>query len=129
MSSPDFPLRTACPAPDCLPSFGPSDEMAKHPVTLGLANVNKRLTTAWNLFCAAASGCLLKPKRQRRLRVSETVSLGDKRFLSIVQVDGQDFLIGGATSGVTLLSRLTANPSLSTYQGIAEEAWQKGEQA
>lgn len=43
----------------------------------------------------------------KRLRVAETVSLGEKRFVSIVSVEGREFLIGGGTSGVTLLAQLS----------------------
>jgi hypothetical protein len=42
----------------------------------------------------------------KRLRVAETVSLGEKRFVSIVNVEGREFLIGGGASGVTLLAQL-----------------------
>ncbi len=42
----------------------------------------------------------------KRLRVAETVSLGEKRFVSIVSIEGREFLIGGGTSGVTLLAQL-----------------------
>ncbi|MGA9673390.1 MAG: flagellar biosynthetic protein FliO [Terracidiphilus sp.] len=40
----------------------------------------------------------------KRLRLAETVSLGDKRFVSLVTVDGREFLIGGGASGVSLLA-------------------------
>jgi len=43
----------------------------------------------------------------KRLRVAETVSLGEKRFVSIVNVEGREFLIGGGASGVTLLAQLS----------------------
>ncbi len=42
----------------------------------------------------------------RRLRVAETISLGDKRFVSILQVDGAQFLIGGSATSVQLLACL-----------------------
>lgn len=42
----------------------------------------------------------------RRLRVAETVSLGEKRFVSIVHVDGTQFLLGGAAGSVSLLAVL-----------------------
>jgi flagellar biogenesis protein FliO len=38
--------------------------------------------------------------RQRRMRVCETLSLGEKRFLAIVQVDDQQLLIGNG--GISL---------------------------
>ena len=46
--------------------------------------------------------------RGRRLRVTDTVSLGEKRFVSIVEVDGARFLIGGAVGSVSLLAALGA---------------------
>jgi flagellar biogenesis protein FliO len=42
----------------------------------------------------------------RRLKVTETVSLGEKRFVSILQVDGAQFLIGGSSANVSLLAIL-----------------------
>jgi len=46
----------------------------------------------------------------RRLKVAETVSLGEKRFISILQVDGEQFLVGGSASNVVLLARLEVKP-------------------
>jgi hypothetical protein len=40
----------------------------------------------------------------KRLRVSETVSLGEKRFVALVNVEGREFLVGGGASGVSLLA-------------------------
>lgn len=40
----------------------------------------------------------------RRLRVLETVSLGEKRFAALLSVDGAEFLIGGSGSSVSLLA-------------------------
>lgn len=42
----------------------------------------------------------------KRLRVSETISLGEKRFVAIVAVEGREFLIGGGVSGMSLLAQL-----------------------
>ena len=42
----------------------------------------------------------------KKLRVSDTVTLGDKRFVAVVHVEGQRFLIGGGSSGVSLLAQL-----------------------
>ena len=42
----------------------------------------------------------------KQLRVAETISLGDKRFVSLIHVDGQKFLIGGGSAGVSLLTQL-----------------------
>ena len=42
----------------------------------------------------------------RRLSVSETVALGEKRFVALLKIDGQEFLIGGGSGGVSLLATL-----------------------
>jgi len=60
----------------------------------------------------------------KRLRVAETVSLGEKRFVALVCVEGREFLIGGGSSGVCLLTPLESakNAGLadSAEQGEAE---------
>jgi hypothetical protein len=59
----------------------------------------------------------------KRMHISETVSLGEKRFVSIVSIDGREFLIGGGTAGVALLTQLDAakdsgnSPSLRNFRG------------
>jgi flagellar biogenesis protein FliO len=50
----------------------------------------------------------------RRLRVAETISLGEKRFISILQVDGAQFLIGGAAGSVSLLAILNRDQGLDS---------------
>ena len=47
-------------------------------------------------------------KRERRLRLCETVSLGEKRFLALVEVGHQEFLVGGAGGSVALLKELSS---------------------
>jgi hypothetical protein len=44
--------------------------------------------------------------KQSQLRLAETVSLGEKRFVAIIHVEGRKFLIGGGTAGVSLLTQL-----------------------
>ena len=53
------------------------------------------------LFSLAASS-----QRKRLLRLQETLSLGEKRFLAVVEYDGRKFLIGGTPQNLTLLDRL-----------------------
>ena len=67
--------------------------------------------------------------KHRRLRVSETVSLGEKRFVSIVEVDGTSFLIGGGTAGVSLLTQLENKAGPQPFGSVLGEAWQKKETA
>ena len=51
----------------------------------------------------------LKQRRSaRRLRLSETLSLGEKRFLAVVQFQHQEFLVGGTGNSIALLAKLDA---------------------
>jgi hypothetical protein len=45
----------------------------------------------------------------KRLRLAETVSLGEKRFVAIVSVENREYLIGGAPSGLSLLAQWGKN--------------------
>lgn len=54
---------------------------------------------------------------RKNLRVCENVSLGDKRFVAVVQVDEERFLIGGSSSAVALLARL---PDAKTFAADLE---------
>jgi len=45
----------------------------------------------------------------RRLRLSETLSLGEKRFLAVVQFQQQEFLVGGTGSSIALLAKLNSS--------------------
>ena len=49
--------------------------------------------------------------QSRRLQVVETVSLGEKRFVAVVQVDSLQFLIGGGPTAVSLLAQLNGAES------------------
>jgi hypothetical protein len=57
--------------------------------------------------CAAALSWLngRKPSA-RRMRLTETISLGEKRFVSILQVDGKQILIGSSAGNVSMLAIL-----------------------
>ena len=43
-----------------------------------------------------------------RLQVTSTVSLGEKRFVAVIQIDGTQFLVGGGAGNVALLAQLNA---------------------
>ncbi len=57
----------------------------------------------------------------RRLHVTETLSLGEKRFVSIIEVDGTQYLIGGSAENVQLLTRLEAH-AMGLPDGAQPEA-------
>jgi flagellar biogenesis protein FliO len=80
------------------------------PSPLGVAGAIA-LKNLWQWIRRAA-----KARKVRRLRVCESLSLGDRRFLAIIEFNRQEFLVGGSGNSLTLLARLhegtvTAEPS------------------
>jgi flagellar biogenesis protein FliO len=49
-------------------------------------------------------------RRERKMRLCETLSLGERRFLALVLVEREKFLVGGSGSSVALLARLPSEP-------------------
>ena len=50
-------------------------------------------------------------RRERKLRLCETLSLGERRFLAVVMVEEHKFLVGGGGNSVALLAQLPAGTS------------------
>jgi flagellar biogenesis protein FliO len=60
--------------------------------------------------------------RPRRLRLCESLPLGDRRFVAVVEFDSARFLVGGTPSSLVLLSQLAdagprTDPAESTPNG------------
>jgi hypothetical protein len=56
----------------------------------------------------------------KQLRVLETVALGEKRLVAVIQADGRRFLVGGGPSGVSLLTPLDhAQKSVNGFESTA----------
>lgn len=56
----------------------------------------------------------------KRMRIAETLPLGEKRFVALVTIEGREFLIGGGSSGVSLLAQLDASrePASAIQPGL-----------
>jgi hypothetical protein len=72
-----------------------------------LQNASGLLSRAWRWFRDRQAA----RSNPRRLQVAATVSLGEKRFVSVIQVDGLQFLVGGGATNVSLLAQLKGNAS------------------
>jgi flagellar biogenesis protein FliO len=48
----------------------------------------------------------VKTRKVRRLRVCESLSLGERRFLAVIEFDRQEFLVAGTGNSLVLLARL-----------------------
>jgi flagellar biogenesis protein FliO len=49
----------------------------------------------------------LSHRRHRRLKLCESLPLGERRFVAVVEFDAARFLVGGTSSSLVLLSRLS----------------------
>lgn len=48
-------------------------------------------------------------RRERRLRLCEMLSLGEKRFIAVVEYGQEKFLLAGTPQNISLLKRLETN--------------------
>lgn len=71
-------------------------------ISLQWTGLLRSLTRVWNW----TQHKLKSHQVKKRLRVCETVSLGEKRFVAVIQVDGEQFLVGGSSSSVSTLAHL-----------------------
>lgn len=62
----------------------------------------------------------------KSLRLAESVSLGEKRFVAIIQAEGHKYLVGGGASSVALLTELNQNQkpieSIESFTNLVEAA-------
>lgn len=59
---------------------------------------------------------------KKRLRVCESVSLGEKRFIAVVQLDGKEFLVGGAPNSLSLLASVGKT---ATFSDVLNESYEQ----
>ena len=69
-----------------------------------------------------AAGVVKIRQAKKRLRLCDTLSLGEKRFIAVVQIDGEQFLVGGSSTSISMLAQLQA-PTFSSVlkQSCSEE--------
>jgi flagellar biogenesis protein FliO len=70
------------------------------------------LAGIWSAFLRMLRRVTVKQAR-KNLKVCENVSLGEKRFVAVIQIDDERFLIGGSSSSVSLLTRLQEGKSFA----------------
>jgi flagellar biogenesis protein FliO len=61
-----------------------------------------------------------KTRKTRRLRVCETISLGEKRFVAVIEFDHQQFLVGGAGNSLELLARVKEGTVITEPSALRE---------
>jgi flagellar biogenesis protein FliO len=63
-------------------------------------------TNAASLWKKFQSGWGAHLSRPRSLILRESLSLGERRFVAVIECDGQRFLVGGGRETVQLIARL-----------------------
>jgi flagellar biogenesis protein FliO len=63
----------------------------------------------------------LKIRRARRLHVRETLSLGERRMVAIVQCDEREFLVGATGQMISLLAPLGDGVTAANGHSFEEE--------
>jgi flagellar biogenesis protein FliO len=51
----------------------------------------------------------LTPRRDRRLRLCEMLSLGERRFIAVVEYGKEKFLLAGTSQSISLLKKFDGN--------------------
>jgi flagellar biogenesis protein FliO len=57
-------------------------------------------------FLSRIASLALVRRRERRLRLCEMLSLGEKRFVAVVEYGPEKFLLAGTPQNISLLKRL-----------------------
>jgi hypothetical protein len=86
-----------------------TNDLAETRQATGRGTLLRWLVGAWNW----SRQNLTSRQARKRLRVCETVSLGEKRFVAVIEVDGEQFLVGGASTSVATLARLEPSQEFS----------------
>ena len=89
------------------PAHGQSEENSMDAVRASctLSRLPPALARLWTLILDTARAVKIR-RRERSLRVCETLSLGERRFLMVVQFEEQRFLIGTTSQSISLLQRM-----------------------
>ena len=121
------------------PSLAASEALAFPGSAKSIQNLPRRRSLAVRVLRLVHSGSpaaacqFFKRRRRRKLQLLEIQQLGEKRFVAIVRVGKQKFLIGGAAASVSLLAEIQTNAPPSSlrahsarraHEAPAQPRWQ-----
>jgi len=72
----------------------------------GAASIYDFLRAAFDRLTRLSRNGILR-RNPRRLRLCETLSLGNRGFVAVVRYEEQSFLLGGTNSSIALLAQLS----------------------
>ena len=59
-----------------------------------------------------------RPRTPRQLCLRETLALGERRFVAVVEFEQQRFLIGGTGSSLSMLASLASSAAPEAAEGV-----------
>ena len=62
----------------------------------------------------------LRKHTPRRLRLLESLSLGERRFVALIELEQSRFLVGGTASSLVLLAALGQKPDIQSQAALFE---------
>jgi len=88
----------------------------------GQSVLSRRTEERWErmLHWLKSLPCPWSPRPRKQLRLCETLPLGERRFLSLVELGRQRFLVGGTGSSLSLLAVLEPAPQPSGEPSLPE---------
>ena len=84
----------------------------ERPNASGWKKLQKRASRWWGSVVKTLGSVRVTP-RARRLKVCESMSLGEKRVVAVVQFEHRRFLVGASGTSMSLLSELPPENSFS----------------
>jgi flagellar biogenesis protein FliO len=85
------------------------------------SSFGERLRALWDRLRHISS------RTPKRLRLAESLGLGDRRFVAVVEFEEERFLVGGTASSLVLLARLGAVPQPEEQEQEEEKEEEKGQ--
>lgn len=99
--------------------------MGTEALRLSSGGLRKRLIWLWERVLR------ISQRTPKGLRLCESLPLGDRRFVAVVEFGRERFLLGGTSSSLVLLSRLQNSRGLAEdekeFDGSQSSGWITGE--
>jgi hypothetical protein len=103
-------LRPVQPADEAEPRWQPVLDLQCE-LTVDLAMPDFKIADLLKLRTGSVIDARLRrmsARAPKRLRLCESLPLGERRFVAVVEFESERFLLGGTASSLTLLSRLNS---------------------
>jgi flagellar biogenesis protein FliO len=78
-------------------------------------------TLAYRRGLAERIRAWVRRRPARQLRLCESLSLGEKRVVAVLQFEGQRYLVGATGASITLLSKLPDSAGSSSQEKACED--------